>query len=121
MLTGKIPFGESEDKISTIKKILKGKVSFPDYLSKASIDLIKRLLKVNKMKRLGNLIGGIEDIKNHKFYDNVNREEIIKRGEKTPFNINYKEGETIYFLSYYPKDIKDVSISTEEQKLFIDF
>jgi protein kinase X len=66
-LIGKTPF-LSKDRVKSYKKITDGKIKFPKDTSREAKSLIQKLLKVNKNKRLGNLFGGIEDIKAHKFY-----------------------------------------------------
>ena len=54
---------KSEDNEVLFQKILEGKIEFPDYLSEAAIDLIKKMLVVEPEDRIE-----IEDIKKHKFY-----------------------------------------------------
>ena len=53
---------ESDNEV-LFQRILEGKVDFPDYLSKDSIDLMKRILVIEPEKRIQ-----IKDIKKHKFY-----------------------------------------------------
>ena len=55
---------ESDDDNEVLfQRILEGKLDFPDYLSKDSIDLMKKILVVNPDERIQ-----IKDIKKHKFY-----------------------------------------------------
>ena len=53
---------ESDNEV-LFQRILEGKVDFPDYLSKDSIDLMKKILVIEPEKRIQ-----IKDIKKHKFY-----------------------------------------------------
>ena len=53
---------ESDNEV-LFQKILEGKVDFPEYLSKDSIDLMKKILVIEPEKRIQ-----IKDIKKHKFY-----------------------------------------------------
>ena len=54
---------ESDDNEILFQRILEGKLDFPDYLSKDSIDLMKKILVVDPEKRIQ-----IKDIKKHKFF-----------------------------------------------------
>jgi hypothetical protein len=57
--------------LEAYKNITEGKVKFPTNISKEAKSLIKGLLQLNKMKRLGNLLNGIDDIKEHKFFKGI--------------------------------------------------
>jgi len=67
MLAGYPPFYD-EDPLGIYQKILEGKVKFPWHFDRHSKDLVKKLLTADLTKRLGNLKGGAEDIKKHKWY-----------------------------------------------------
>jgi hypothetical protein len=67
-------------------------------------------------------MGGIEDIKKHKFYENIKWEDVIAKKIKSPFKIESDtDGDSSFFLNYKEKDHKNISISKEDQKLFSDF
>ena len=57
---------------------------FPSHFDAFSKDLIKRLLTLDRTKRLGNLKGGVEDIRRHKFYKGVNFDTLLKLGVQPP-------------------------------------
>ena len=65
MLTGKLAF-EDENNILLFKKIISGKFTFPEFLSRSSKDLIKRMLEINPKKRIS-----ISDIKKHPWFNFV--------------------------------------------------
>jgi serine/threonine protein kinase len=67
MLAGYPPFYD-EDPLGIYQKILEGKIKFPWHFDRHSKDLCKKLLTADLTKRLGNLKGGAEDIKKHKWY-----------------------------------------------------
>jgi len=67
MLAGYPPFYD-EDPLGIYQKILEGKVKFPWHFDRHSKDLVKKLLTADLTKRLGNLKGGADDIKKHKWY-----------------------------------------------------
>ena len=66
MLAGYPPFYD-EDPLGIYQKILEGKIKFPWHFDRHSKDLIKKLLTADLTKRLGNLKGGADDIKRHKW------------------------------------------------------
>jgi len=71
MLAGYPPFYD-EDPLGIYQKILEGKIKFPWHFDRHSKDLIKKLLTADLTKRLGNLKGGAEDIKKHKWFNAAN-------------------------------------------------
>lgn len=68
MLTGMPPFYTSNRSV-LFDKIRKSAPLFPEYISKASADLILRLLVKDPDKRLG--VNGVDEIKNHFWFENV--------------------------------------------------
>jgi protein kinase A len=48
-----------------------GKVRWPPHIDPYAKDLIKRLLTADLTKRYGNLKGGVQDIKRHKWFADV--------------------------------------------------
>ena len=65
-----IPPFRSPDPAELRKKILKGVVKFPPFVSLTFKDLIMKLLKKDPSRRLGS-IKGSKDIKNHFFFKNI--------------------------------------------------
>jgi serine/threonine protein kinase len=53
------------------EKILSGEVEFPPFITPAAKDLISRLLQPDLSKRYGCMENGVEDIKNHKFFTEI--------------------------------------------------
>lgn len=54
-------------------KIISGKINYPDGMfSAVSEDLVSRLCTKVPSKRLGNMKGGIMDVKKHKFFGPFN-------------------------------------------------
>uniref|UniRef100_A0A1D1YK16 non-specific serine/threonine protein kinase n=1 Tax=Anthurium amnicola TaxID=1678845 RepID=A0A1D1YK16_9ARAE len=71
MLTAKPPYcGGNREKIQ--KKIIKEKIRLPPFLSSEVHSLLKGLLQKDPSKRLGNGPGGINEIKNHKWFRCIN-------------------------------------------------
>ncbi|XP_061622880.1 cGMP-dependent protein kinase 2 isoform X1 [Phyllopteryx taeniolatus] len=73
LLTGSPPFTGS-DQMATYTIILKGvdKMDFPKKIGKRPEDLIRKLCRGNPSERLGNMKGGIGDIKKHRWFNGFN-------------------------------------------------
>jgi protein kinase A len=76
MNAGIDPFND-EDPMVIYQKILKGKVKFPIDFDKKAKSLCRHLLVADLTKRYGNLKGGVDDIKDHKFFKNLSWEDIL--------------------------------------------
>jgi len=62
-----------------MKKILQGKVSYPGLMDAYSKDLVKKLLQADRTKRLGCMKGGVDEIKKHKFYKDIDFDQLRSR------------------------------------------
>ena len=67
MIAGIDPFND-EDPMLIYQKILKGKIKFPSSFPSNGKSLVNHLLTQDLSKRYGNLKGGVNDIKNHRFF-----------------------------------------------------
>ena len=70
MLTGFLPFGDSDDEINK-KKIIEGKIKMPSYLSEDAKNLLKHMLDTNPLTRFT-----LDDIMSHPWF-NKNKFHII--------------------------------------------
>ncbi|KAK7340064.1 hypothetical protein VNO77_20756 [Canavalia gladiata] len=78
MLTGKPPFcGGSRDKIQ--QKIVKDKIKLPAFLSSEAHSLLKGLLQKEASRRIGCGSRGIEEIKGHKWFKQINWKKLEAR------------------------------------------
>ena len=84
MLVGIDPFND-EDPMKIYQKILKGKIKFPSNFSKSAKSLIKHLLVADLSKRYGNMKNGVDDIKNHRFFKDLDWKLLIERKLKGPY------------------------------------
>jgi protein kinase X len=87
MLVGYPPFFD-KDVFGLYQKILTNEIVYPKFLSPAAKDLIKQLLQLDPMKRLGNLRNGAEDIKNHTFFRGVNWNDIYCKTISAPIPVH---------------------------------
>ena len=67
MLAGYPPFFD-DDHVRLYEKILSGRLKFPSHFDPEAKDLVKNLLTADLSKRFGNLRAGASDIKNHKWF-----------------------------------------------------
>jgi serine/threonine protein kinase len=67
MVVGAPPF-YAEDPMEVYEKILSGNPAFPSYFTKNLTDLIKKLLRSQQAKRLGNTRGGTAAVVKHKWF-----------------------------------------------------
>ncbi|KAJ1555228.1 camp-dependent protein kinase catalytic subunit [Cladochytrium tenue] len=70
MLAGHPPFYD-EDPFKLYEKILICKLRFPPHFDPMARDLVRRLLTPDLSKRFGNLKGGSEDIKRHRWFHGI--------------------------------------------------
>lgn len=71
MLSGYPPFVD-ENPFGTYEKILAGKLEWSRHVDPVARDLIKKLLTADRTKRLGNMRNGADDVKRHRWYRNIN-------------------------------------------------
>ncbi|KAJ3077530.1 camp-dependent protein kinase catalytic subunit, partial [Quaeritorhiza haematococci] len=104
MLAGHPPFYD-EDHFKLYEKILACKLRFPPHFDPYAKDLVKRLLSPDLSKRYGNLKGGCQDIKNHRWFTGMDWAK-MKTGAEVPAPYIPKvahEGDTSNF-DVYPED-----------------
>ncbi|XP_076622288.1 ribosomal protein S6 kinase beta-1 [Colletes latitarsis] len=92
MLTGMPPF-TGDDRRKTIEKILRGKLSLPQYLTPDARDLIRKLLKRQVSQRLGSGFEDAEQIMNHNFFKHINWQDVISRKLEPPFKPSLKSAD----------------------------
>jgi p70 ribosomal S6 kinase len=92
MLTGRPPFTASNNK-DLQKKILTGKLVIPERLSLPAKSIIKAFLTRHVPKRLGS--SGIEKIKKHKFFADINWKKLANKELPPPFVPELKDSEDI--------------------------
>jgi protein kinase A len=100
MLCGFPPFYD-DDRVKLYKKILAGKIYWPDHINPVVKNLLKHLITSDLTSRYGNLKGGSEDIKNHLWFAGVDWDKVSKLEITPPFipNVRY-EGDAGHFESY---------------------
>ena len=82
MLTGRPPF-YSKNKHEIIKNITSKTVPIPANLSPKARSLLKDLFKIKPKDRLGSKLGA-EEIKQHKFFEGIDFDELLRKQTKPP-------------------------------------
>lgn len=120
MICGNPPFySKSRDKL--FKLIKTAQVTYPDDISKSSIDFFSQIFVIDPKKRLGSK--GAAEIKSHHFFKDVNWDDILAMKVKPPFmpRIN-RPDETRYvhseFLEEVPQDSfgNNMSLNSKEDR-----
>ena len=121
MLTSLPPFYD-EDVSIMYKKILNDELLFPNDIDNITKDLIKNLLNRDPNKRLG--INGVEEIKNHEFFKDIDWIKLNNKGYIPPYKPLVKDSMDISnisseFTDERPMDsVVDDYLSESVQKQF---
>jgi len=122
MLAGYPPFYD-EDPLGIYQKILEGKIKFPWHFDRHSKDLIKKLLTADLTKRLGNLKGGADDIKKHKWFDAGAWDDILNLNVEAPIKPECGAEDDTSNFDEYPdsEEGSTQKIDARDEALFADF
>ncbi|KAG2206179.1 hypothetical protein INT46_007174 [Mucor plumbeus] len=124
MLAGYPPFFD-DNSFGIYEKILMGKVQFTAHFDPLAKDLLKRLLVSDRTKRLGNLKGGSEDVKRHKWFRGVDWVGLLDKNVRAPIVPHYPHpGDTSNFEKYpeqFDTDHHDSNGEDPFKDLFIGF
>lgn len=85
MLCGFTPFWDSGSPVKIYENILRGKVKYPPYLHDDAVDLLSQLITADLTKRLGNLHGASDDVKNHPWFAEVTWERLARKDIDAPY------------------------------------
>lgn len=120
MAAGYPPFF-ADQPIQIYEKIVSGKVRFPSHFTSELKDVLRNLLQVDLTKRYGNLKNGVSDIKNHRWFNQMDWIAIYQKKFEAPFVPKYKgAGSTENFDEYEEEQLR--IHSTEKcAKEFADF
>jgi len=125
MLTGALPF-QGNNRKETMTLILKAKLGMPQFLSPEAQSLLRALFKRNPANRLGVGENGINDLKKHPFFSNINWDKLFKRELLPPFKPAVSRVDDAFyfdteFTSKTPKDSPGVPPSANAHDLFRGF
>ncbi|KLO10395.1 Pkinase-domain-containing protein [Schizopora paradoxa] len=83
MLVGYPPFFD-ESPYGIYEKILKGKIYWPREMDPLSRELIRAFLHPDRTKRLGNMIGGPQDVLDHPWFRGVDWDSVERKEIRAP-------------------------------------
>ena len=123
MLAGYTPFYDSTP-MKTYEKILSGKIHFPSFMGPDVIDLLSKLITADLTRRLGNLMNGPSDIRNHPWFLEVVWEKLLAKDIETPYEppITAGVGDSSLF-DHYPEEKLDYGTVGEDPyaQYFLEF
>jgi len=104
MLAGYPPFYD-ENPFGIYQLILAGKIEFPRFVETHARDLVRKLLTADRAKRLGNLRGGGDDVRKHKWFRGLDFMKLFHRQLEAPFvPVTQGEADTRQFEQYPDSD-----------------
>lgn len=84
MRCGRSPF-ESRSQMEMFKRITKRDFKFPRDFTEHERSFINGLLQVDLTHRLGNMHGGVDDIKKHKYFASINWDKLLAQTAPSPY------------------------------------
>ena len=84
MHAGHAPFMD-DDPMNIYKKIINTKPRYPDGFDSKLKSLVKHLLRRDLSKRFGNLVGGVAEIKEHRFFAKISYPELLAKRTAAPY------------------------------------
>ncbi|XP_070496341.1 cAMP-dependent protein kinase catalytic subunit 3-like [Chironomus tepperi] len=120
MLVGRPPY-RAEDPYAVYDLIINGKIEWPKNIDLVAKDLIKKLLTVDRTKRLGCMKNGIRDIKFHRFFKDVNWSDVYDRKYDPPIKPNVKSIDDTSNYGDYNEEYLYVEAEKCDYDIFCDF
>ncbi|GMI62550.1 hypothetical protein ScalyP_jg6908, partial [Parmales sp. scaly parma] len=109
MLAGQPPFVD-DDPMGIYQQILAGKLNFPRYIDRNVKALIKKLLLADLTKRYGCLKAGADDIKKHKWFADMNWDNLIGRKLQAPILPQVSGASDTSNFDPYPDSVEEAPI-----------
>ncbi|KAI1191155.1 Pkinase-domain-containing protein [Nemania serpens] len=92
MLCGYTPFWDGGSPMKIYENILRGKVKYPAYVHPDAQNLLERLITPDLTKRLGNLYGGPQDVKEHPWFSEVTWDRLSRKDIDAPYTPPVRAG-----------------------------
>ncbi len=108
MIAGVDPFND-DDPMLVYQKILKGKIKFPSSFDSNAKSLVKHLLVADLSKRYGNLKNGVKDIKDHRFFKNLNWNDLLNLKIAAPYKPKVTSNSDVNNFNTYDEEEEDES------------
>lgn len=75
----------ADDSYEIFQMTIHNKIKFPREFDSAAKSLIKKLTKHDLSERYGNLVKGVDDIKSHRFFKNIDWSALIEKRVKPSY------------------------------------
>lgn len=100
MNAGIDPFAD-DDPMVIYQNILKGRIHFPKGFDNEAKSLTRHLLVSDLSKRYGNLKNGVNDVKQHRYLNTINFNNLLTKKISPPYKPKVKSpGDTSNFSDY---------------------
>jgi len=121
MIVGKTPWKSKEE-----KEIINGEIHFPSLMDSKAKKLLKRLCIADISMRFGDLKDGADDVVNHKWFSDINWEDLVNMQMPPPYTPNVvNESDTSYFELEQDNDclgkLRCANSVTGSQDPFVDW
>lgn len=103
------------------ENILDGNINWPKNFDSVAKDLIKKLLVLDRTKRLGCMKNGARDIKMHRWFKNVDWNEVYNKKYQAPIKPQIKAVDDTSNFDNYNEDVFAEDADAIYQELFDDF
>jgi protein kinase A len=122
MRAGHAPFYDP-NQMEMYRKIVDGALAFPPHFKDDEKEIIRCFLTSDLTRRLGNLKGGVEDIKQQRFFKDINFDKLYRLQIKSPYIPKVSgEGDASNFDKYDEEQIVWNSEGTDPfEDIFKDF
>lgn len=84
-----------------------GKVEYPRHFDTNAKDLIRKLLQPDRTKRLGNLRGGGDDVRKHKWFKGLDWEAMLRCEVNPPILPDVRHGTDMRNFDEFPDFVEE--------------
>lgn len=119
MLAGYPPF-QDDDPMNIYRKIINTKPRYPDGFDSNCKSLVKHLLRRDLSKRYGNLKDGANDLKNHRFFQTINFDDLVLRKLQVPYKPEDKEMKLVE-CNWEKEKVSGVKAISASEDPFLDW
>jgi protein kinase A len=111
----------AERPLQIYEKIVAGKVRYPLQFSRELRDLLKNLLQNDITRRFGELVNGVDDIKEHRWFTGLNWIQLYNKEIKPTFVPAVKGAGDASNYDEYPEEAIPTAITNEHAVEFDSF
>lgn len=114
MHAGHAPFVD-DDPMNIYKKIINTKPKYPDGFDSKLKSLVKHLLRRDLSKRFGNMVGGVADIKEHRFFQSLDWNTLLAKKIDPPYipDVGEPSSKESSFIKDRERDAQAVAAATD--------